>query len=394
MPPLHEDRLFTPRFFVMCGFTFTVFVSGFMLFPSAPFHVLDLGGTEFTAGLFLGFFTYASAFSAPFTGALADRFGRRRVLFVASLSLIAICILYAASPTYTMLLTVVPIHGMFWSGLMTASGAYLVDQIPDSRRAEGLAYWGLAIVAAIAVAPPLAFWLYRWGWLWICLTSGAANLLMAAIASNLPGLPGGPDGDDRSLAPTSIHADSAGGFIEWRVLGVSLTLFLFTFGYGGITSFIALYAEANGEPRGIYFTVLALVILVTRPLSGRLADRIGHKKVLLPCLVLIAMGLGLLAPGGSLPWLLASAVVFGLGFGSAYPVYSAYIMQHVNTARRGAAFGAMLAAFDTGIGTGSIALGYVIEVADYGTAYGIAAVLAALALPVFLIKEPSLLKPS
>jgi MFS family permease len=386
MPPVQEDRLFTPRFFVMCGFTFTVFVSGFMLFPSAPFHVLDLGGSEFTAGLFLGFFTYASAFSAPFTGALADRFGKGRVLFVASVSLIVICILYAASPTYAMLLTVVPVHGMFWSGLMTASGAYLVDQIPDSRRAEGLAYWGLAIVAAIAVAPPLAFWLYRWGWLWICMASGAANVLMAAIAFTL---------EDRSPVPVGADKNSRGaaGFIEWRVLSVSLTLFLFTFGYGGITSFIALYAEANRAPRGIYFTVLALVILVTRPLSGRLADRIGHKKVLLPCLVLMAIGLGLLVPGGSLPWLLASAVVFGLGFGSAFPVYSAYIMQHVATARRGAAFGAMLAAFDTGIGTGSIVLGYVIEIADYGTAYGIAAALAALALPFFLVKEPRLLRP-
>jgi predicted MFS family arabinose efflux permease len=52
----------------------------------------------------------------------------------------------------------------------------------------------------------------------------------------------------------------------------------------------------------------------------------------------------------------------------------------------------MLAAFDTGIGTGSITLGYVIEIADFGTAYGIAAALAALALPVFLFKEPSLLR--
>ena len=90
---MSEGRLFTPRFFVMCGFTFTVFLSGFMLFPTTPFHVLDFGGTEFTAGLFLGFFTYASAFSAPFTGALADRFGKRRVLFVASSSLIGICFL-------------------------------------------------------------------------------------------------------------------------------------------------------------------------------------------------------------------------------------------------------------------------------------------------------------
>ena len=40
-----RPRLFTPLFFVMCGFSFTVFVSAFMLLPTAPFHILDLGGS-------------------------------------------------------------------------------------------------------------------------------------------------------------------------------------------------------------------------------------------------------------------------------------------------------------------------------------------------------------
>ena len=39
-----SDRLFTPRFFWMCAFTFTVFLSLFQLIPTAPFHVRDLGG--------------------------------------------------------------------------------------------------------------------------------------------------------------------------------------------------------------------------------------------------------------------------------------------------------------------------------------------------------------
>ena len=79
-----SDRLFTPRFFVMCGFTFTVFLSAFQLLPTAPFRILELGGTTFASGLFLGFLTYASALSAPITGAIADRIGRRRTLIIAS----------------------------------------------------------------------------------------------------------------------------------------------------------------------------------------------------------------------------------------------------------------------------------------------------------------------
>src|SRR5437762_7802012 len=102
--PAIETRLFTPRFFVMCGFSFTVFLSAFQLLPTAPFRVLALGGSRFAAGLFLGFLTYASALSAPFTGALADRFGKRRILIVASLVIAVFSTSYAVFCMITLLL--------------------------------------------------------------------------------------------------------------------------------------------------------------------------------------------------------------------------------------------------------------------------------------------------
>ena len=81
------EQLFTPRFFLMCGFSFTVFLSAFQLLPVAPYRILALGGTAAAAGLFLGFLTYSSAGTAPLTGALTDRLGPRRVLIVASLAI-------------------------------------------------------------------------------------------------------------------------------------------------------------------------------------------------------------------------------------------------------------------------------------------------------------------
>ena len=116
--------------------------------------------------------------------------------------------------------------------------------------------------------------------------------------------------------------------------------------------------------------------------------------MLLPCLVLICVGLALLALRGSRPWLLASAVVFGTGFGSAYPVFAANVMSHVDPRRRGAAFGGMLAAFDTGIGTGSTAMGLVVHHAGFRAAYGVAALLAAFSLPFFLLAERRLAAPT
>ena len=132
---------------------------------------------------------------------------------------------------------------------------------------------------------------------------------------------------------------------------------------------------------------------MTRPISGPLADRIGHRKVFLPCLVLIVVGLATLAWSGTRPWLLASAVIFGAGFGTAYPVYVAHVMRHVPATRRGAAFGGVLAAFDTGIGTGSIASGWLIDHHGFRLAYAAAALLSTLSIPYFLWADRRFLGP-
>jgi MFS family permease len=169
-------------------------------------------------------------------------------------------------------------------------------------------------------------------------------------------------------------------------------LFLYAFGYGGITSFVALYTDANAvTPRALYFTLFSVTIILTRPFSGRLADRVGYRRVFVPCLALVVTGFALLALGGTRPYLIASAVIFGLGFGSAYPVFLAHVMRHVDESRRGAMFGSIIGAFDTGIGTGSIAMGSIIHRYGYQPAWATCALLAACAIPFFLVAEPRLI---
>ena len=374
--PRGDDRLFTPRFLVMCGFSFTVFFSVFELIPTTPFRIRDLGAGTAASGLFVGCLTFSSAFSAPFTGAIADRIGRKPTLLTASTVIGVLTLGYAITSTYLVMLAIVIVHGVFWSALLSASAAHLTSLVPAGRRAEGLAYWGLSSVVATAAAPPLAFWLMqRGGWTWVCLSCCMLNVLMGAIALTLhePAI-------GRRPLPSRTDA------LEWRVLALAVTLFLYTFGYGGITTFSAVYADAIGvAPKSIYLTTLGAVMLLTRPFSGRLADRLGYKVVLVPSLALIALGLVMLTLADSIAGLMVSASLFGLGFGTAYPVFVAYVMRDITEARRGAAFGAVLAAFDSGIGAGSIAVGWLIQRFGFATAFGTAAALSILALPYFVL---------
>lgn len=369
----------------MCGFSFTVFLSAFQLLPVAPYRILALGGTAAAAGLFLGFLTYSSACTAPLTGALTDRLGPRKVLIVASLAIAGFSLIYAVLPSYPLMLAIVIIHGGFWSGLLSSSATYVTSLVPAGRRAEGMGYWGLSTVLAVSVAPTIGLWVYsHGGWMAMCLESAALNLVMATIAWALP-----PD-RVRDGHPATVTMRT---LLEWRVLILSLSLFMYAFGYGGLTSFVALYTDANAvTPRALYFTLFSLTIVVTRPFIGRLADRIGYRRVFLPCVGLVVLGFAILALGGSRLMLVTSAVVFGIGFGSAYPAYLAHILRFVDENRRGAAFGSIIGAFDTGIGTGSIAMGWIIQRYGFRPAWATAACLATVAIPFFIVVERRLFR--
>jgi MFS family permease len=376
-------RLFTPRFFLLCSFTFTTFVSAFLLFPTMPFRILTLEGNKSDAGLFLGFLTYASALSAPFGGAIADRIGKRPVLLASSTAIFVFDLIYAFARSLPLILAISVLHGIFWSALMAASAALMSDMLPPTRRTEGLGYWGFASVLAIAAAPPLGLFLLHFGWLAVSLPVALLAVGMFVIAFRVA---------ERSPAHAWRGLSLCSGrYVEKEVLVLSVTLLLYSFGYGGVTSFVPLYAQESGVAfRGIYFVVFSVTILATRPYLGPLADRIGAAPVLLPLLGLISIAFAILAVSGRLPYLISSAIVFGIGFGSAYPVFASYMLGRVDARKRGATFGGFILAFDTGIGSGSVLLGSIIERWGYRPAFVIASVLAALSIPYFLLARRSL----
>jgi MFS family permease len=373
--PASKEPLFTGPFLTMWAFSFSVFVSLFMLLPVVPFQVLAEGGTETEAGLFMGLLTYSSGLSALFTGALSDHIGRRKQLIICAAAITVCVLLYGVLPNIPRLVFVT-LHGIFWSGLLLASSAHVTSVIPAARRAEGLGYWGMSSLLAVTVAPSIGFAIYKHGWLTLCLSVVVMNVVMGLIAWSIheshEGAPGWPT--SRELT----------GSLNFSVLRISAALFLYSFAFGAVTSFAALAADARGiAPREVFLTTMAFTTFLSRPILSPFLDRLGHVRMFRWFVMMIPLGLALLSFATTKGMMIAAAMVFGIAYGNCHPAFTAYIMSRVDERGRGGAFGGILAAFDVGIGTGSILSGVLVHRFGFGVAFGTATVLSALSLPYF-----------
>ena len=146
------------------------------------------------------------------------------MLIIASMAITVFSLLYAIAPSYQLILALVLIHGVFWSGMLSSSSSYMLDIIPASRRAEGMGYAGLASILAVAMAPWIGLWIFdHGGWRLLCFEAAALNVIMAVIAWRLA--------PDRPHPGRSLHPRD---LIEWRILIGAAMLFLYSFSYGGM----------------------------------------------------------------------------------------------------------------------------------------------------------------
>jgi MFS family permease len=368
-----RDPLFTPMFAGLWIFAFVTFFSAFQLLPAIPFRILELGGNKAEAGWFLAVYTFGSAFAAPIMGSLADQLGRRRTLITVSLLFVIFSIAYGVITNLILLLGVGLIHGALWSGILASNSALGTEWIPESRRTEGIAYWGLASNAAIAIAPAFGLWMVHFGWRTLCFEMAGISVLMTIAAFFL-----------RERSADRATRSGVRELWDWRVTRLALTLTVVAFGYGGVTSYAAILAvERHIEPRSLYLSVFAASVVIIRLALSHTADRLGPHRIIYPSLAIIPLAFILLAVARDRLLLGISAALFGAGMGLVYPAFATFVLLHTDPIRRARTFGSIVWAFDTGIGTGSLVIGTLGQHFGLGTAFAVAAVLSCLSIPIF-----------
>src|SRR5205085_416215 len=182
------------------------------------------------------------------------------------------------------------IQGIGGAMLTPQTLAMLTTIFPPQRRGAAFGIWG-AVAGVAAVAGPTlgGFIVTTWGWRWIFYVNLPIGI--AALAATFLVIP-----DIR-----------AGRRHRLDLLGVFLPLPIYLQSALGLS---ALQAGLTVAPQ-------ALVAMVVAPWSGRLADKVGGKYILMAGLVLFAAGMSLVdwraAPDSTWLTFLPAFIVAGFG---------------------------------------------------------------------------------
>ncbi len=342
----------------------------------------ELGGSDSWAGLVVGIFTISAVLMRPIAGRLLDKQGRRGV-FILGLIVFLICVVaYNWTSTISVLLMLRFIHGFGWGASSTASSTIASDVVPKSRLGEGMGYFGLTSTLAMAIAPALGLEILGgYGFNAVFYISAGVVLISIFIALLIKYHK--PDVVPKSDSDGFPKSGKAGIFERSAILP-AVVIFFITMTYGAIVSFIALYAgQKQVENIGLFFTVYAAALLISRPYFGRLTDRKGTPFAVLPGILCVIVSMSLIYFANSLMAFLIAGI-YGIGFGAVQPALQAMSVRKVDNTRRGAANATFFLGFDLGIGAGAILWGIIAEHLGYQLIYLLAIIPAVVGALIYI----------
>ncbi|MCM3358602.1 MULTISPECIES: MFS transporter [unclassified Psychrobacillus] len=379
----NKEPIWTKPFISLFSTNFSIFIIFYGLVTVLPLYATDvLERSDEDAGLLMTIFLISAIIMRPFTGKLLDLAGKRKMLWI-SLFLYLICtVMYYFIEPFSILLILRFVQGIWFSIATTASGSLAADNIPPSRRGAGLGYFTMSTNLAVVVGPFIALTIVQYFSYDIFFIAMSLLLLIGALtALSIP--------PEKQPAVPPVRAKmTLNDLFEKKSLPIALIGSLVAFSYASILSYLSIYSQQKDllYLTSSFFAVFAIVMLVSRPFTGRIFDEKGPRYIIIPGLVFFMFGLILLAYMDSPFTFLLSGAFIGLGYGAIVPSFQTLAIQSTTHERSGYATATFFTLFDTGIAIGSFILGIVASKLGYQGLYLLSSGIVALTLIVFLMQ--------
>ncbi|MEE2777287.1 MAG: MFS transporter [Acidobacteriota bacterium] len=354
-----SERLFTrPLVLLMCAQT--VFGLGFSTFLILPTYMTKaLQASPWEIGLVTSIFGISSMIFMPLAGDWADRSHRLRWAMAGA------AISGAAAMGFVWVTDVGPLayslrllHGVGNAFEFVATGALVTDLVPARKLGQGYGWFGVTMLSTNAIAPALSEVVAEsWGWAPVFVGAGLAGFLSMLLLARVP--------EPVREAHHGARATLFEVFTSRRSLWLMTVISLIGAAFAALFTFVQPYAIELGTDRvSAFFIGYTIAAVAVRVLLGGLSDRLGRARVALAMMVLYTVPMAFSA-NLSLVWLPWIGAFFGLAHGLLLPCMNALAVEAVAPGERGKAFAVFMAAFNAGFSIGSLALGWVAELAGY-----------------------------
>ncbi len=378
-----RDKLWNRDYLKVLTSNFLLYMSFMLLMPILPLYLSDVfhAGKD-VIGVVLSGYTVATLVIRLFSGYIVDTLPRKTVIVVTYLAFALICLGYLIPGSLVLFAVVRTLHGLPFGSATVATSTAAIDVLPSSRRAEGIGYYGLSNNVGTAVAPSVALLLYglwnNYNFLFLVAFLFGIVGFIVTVTIKLP-----PKPIVKQRPPISLDR-----FFLLKGWSQSLTVMCFSFAYGIISTYVAIYGReefgvANGA--GIFFALFAGGLFVSRLTGGR---SLGRGKIAqnagLGILVALA-GYLMFASLHSIWFYYLAALVIGLGNGHMYPAFQNMFVNLATNDQRGTANSSLLVSWDVGFGLGILIGGIVAEHLGLHAAFWTAVIVNAVGTSFFFL---------
>ena len=364
-----QERLWNANYCKVMTANFALFFAFYVLTPLLPLYLSEhFGATKDVIGLVLSGYTLTALLFRPFSGFVVDAFPRKTVLLVCYTAFAIFFAGYLAASTLLLFTIVRTLHGGPFGALTVANSTVAIDVLPSSRRTEGIGYYGMSNNLAMAIAPSVGIFLYRYTHsfellFWLALIVAFAGLAVDATVKCDKGKV------NRERQSFSLSWDRFFLVRGW-LLGLNMVAFGFCFGV--LSNYLAIYGkEVMGITggTGTYFMLCSVGLILSRLQGGKALrhGRVTHNAAYGICISLVGYTLFILMP--NMVGYYASALLIGLGNGHMWPAFQNMTISVAPNSQRGTANSTILVSWDIGMGLGILLGGIISELAGYSSAF-------------------------
>lgn len=335
-----------------------------------PGYLKQVGATELGIGLLVGTASAAAIGIRPPLGRFMDTRGRRSVLLAGgALATLASASYFLVSGFGPFVFALRVVHGISEAMLFAALFAFASDIVPESRRIEGIALFGVSGLVPMAIGSALSDVIIQRGGYQPVFALATATALLGTLATlplvDVPREAGEPP---RGVWASVTQRD----LVPLWVCGLAFATSL-----AAPFAFMKTYASthANGDVAP-FFSAYGIAATLVRVFFGRAPDRLGPKRVLYPAMLAFVAGLFALLLGERPHVMELSGFLCGIGHGFVFPIILGLVVTRARERERGAALSVFTALFDLGNVIGGPLLGVVVRTQGYGVMFATAAALA------------------